>query len=177
MRLLRFSSCFEVQQSSWPCVTNQAGRLFELPQTALMLLAAVQAWYQVLSPSSFLDVWVSVSVHLRPGRELQQQVAQLQAEYLRVGDQLESEQTRIMQVLPPHHLNLDTDSEHVNQLHLPAQPFMGLKLFRRQSQVMPCAGADPSVRGDRHAHVSCRLREMQRCCGRLLSSWLKGQRQ
>lgn len=33
------------------------------------------------------------------GRELQQQVAQLQAEYLRVGDQLEGEQTRIMQVL------------------------------------------------------------------------------
>ena len=33
------------------------------------------------------------------GQELQQQVAQLQAEYSRVGDQLESEQTRIMQVL------------------------------------------------------------------------------
>ena len=32
------------------------------------------------------------------GRELQQQVAQLQSEYTRVGDQLESEQTRIMQV-------------------------------------------------------------------------------
>ena len=36
------------------------------------------------------------------GRELQQQVAQLQAEYSRVGDQLESEQTRIMQVLTEH---------------------------------------------------------------------------
>lgn len=39
-----------------------------------------------------------MSVQLCSGRELQQQVAQLQAEYLRVGDQLESEQTRIMQV-------------------------------------------------------------------------------
>lgn len=36
------------------------------------------------------------------GRELQQQVAQLQSEYSRVGDQLESEQTRIMQVCPAH---------------------------------------------------------------------------
>ncbi len=41
------------------------------------------------------DIWPFSS-----GRELQQQVAQLQSEYTHVGDQLESEQTRILQVLP-----------------------------------------------------------------------------
>jgi len=40
------------------------------------------------------DIWPFSS-----GRELQQQVAQLQSEYTHVGDQLESEQTRILQVL------------------------------------------------------------------------------
>lgn len=48
--------------------------------------------------ASDVQVGMSDLVWGYAGRELQQQVAQLQAEYLRVGDQLEGEQTRIMQV-------------------------------------------------------------------------------
>ena len=51
----------------------------------------------VLVPESVL-MSKSAGPLILPGQELQQQVAQLQAEYMRVGDQLESEQTRIMQV-------------------------------------------------------------------------------
>ena len=55
------------------------------------------------------------------GRELQQQVAQLQSEYTRVGDQLESEQTRIMQV---RHLQVASKCLAPEQPHpVPVQDF------------------------------------------------------
>lgn len=85
------------------------------------------------------------------GRELQQQVAQLQSEYTRVGDQLESEQTRIMQV---RHLQAASKGSTPEEAH-PAQ----VRAFVHKPSAWHAIGFST---GDASMVSNCRSRMMPR---------------
>ena len=85
------------------------------------------------------------------GRELQQQVAQLQSEYTRVGDQLESEQTRIMQV---RHFQVASMGLAPEEAHpAPVRPYV------HEASAVHGVGFPT---GDASLFSNCRLRMMLR---------------